>query len=102
MRLACITKCSPRLRVVVDWGCNTPEGLTEMYVRRVGDNLEFAAYTPLEVDGGEILFELDDLLFSRATGVYEGRILVGGVQRVVIRFWYTDLVIVRRVENARC
>ena len=49
-RLAVVTKCSPRLKVTMDWGCDVPTGTTELYVKRAGTNLEFAAYPALEVN----------------------------------------------------
>lgn len=102
MRLAVIKKCAPQLKITVFWDCGKPSGTTELYVRRVGENMEFAAYPALEVNGGEILFQFDDLLFIQPVGVFEGRLLVGGIEQAKVRFWYTNATRVLSTGNARC
>lgn len=72
-----ISRCAPRVKVTMGWGCDEPLGSITMYMKRVGEPAEFAAYPPISVEGSELLFQFDELLFSRLPGRYEGRLTVG-------------------------
>lgn len=95
-----ISKARPRVKITVRWGFGEPQGEILLFLRRAGDNLEFAAYPPLEVNGGELLFQFDDMLFARKYGRYEGRFTVGGRTRTTIHLEYVDDERIISAENA--
>lgn len=99
MRRKIINRENPRLRVVMDWGSSRPLGMIALFVRRVGDVADFAAYPPIEENGSELLFQFDELLFVRRQGRYVGRLLVGATHFVDIELEYRDRVQVLAVEN---
>lgn len=72
-----ISSCAPRVQVTMGWGCDAPQGSINLYMKRVGEPAEFAAYPPISVEGSVLLFQFDDLLFTQAAGRYEGRLVVG-------------------------
>lgn len=94
-----VNRANPRLMLHIDWGSDRPMGLMGLYVRRIGEPTDFAVYAPVDERGGEILFQFDELLFVRAQGVYEGRLMVGANQYAVVRFAYRDDVRVVYVGN---
>lgn len=70
-----------------------------MYVKRVGEPTEFAAYPPLEIKGDQLLFEFDELLFSKDTGRYAGRLTIGGEDYSTVYLEYVRPYGVTAVEN---
>lgn len=94
-----ISPCQPRVTVTMGWGCDAPEGEIALYMKRVGDPTEFASYPPISVEGSKLLFQFDDLLFTREQGRYEGRLVVGAREYARLQFEYRDTVSVIAVEN---
>lgn len=85
LHLKTITRDSPRIKIVVRWDSDEPQGQIVLLMKRVGSPSYFAEYTPLSVQGGEILFEFDELLFTQTPGRFagllkEGENVVGIVQ----------------------
>lgn len=95
-----ISRARPRIKLTIQWGFDEPQGQILLFMKRVGDQLEFAAYPPIEVNGGEVLFEFDDMLFARKYGRYEGRFTVGGVDRTRIHLEYVSDEKILSAENA--
>lgn len=94
-----ISRCAPRIMVTMGWGCDVPQGEIGLYMKRTGEPVEFAVYSPIEIEGSQLTFQFDDLLFSKKKGVYEGRLMVGATQRGKLHFMYTDDTQVLGVEN---
>lgn len=99
MRRQKINRESPRVQVTMDWGSGRPDGLITLFVRRVGDPQDFAAYPPIEENGGNLLFQFDELLFVRPQGRYAGRLVVGATEYAEVELEYRDTVRVLAVEN---
>ena len=85
-----ISRCAPRAVVNVNWGCEGPDGEIVMYVKRVGEPDEFAYYPALEVAGGKVVFQFDELLFSKPVGRFQGRILVAGALMGTVQLEYVS------------
>lgn len=94
-----ITRQHPRLYVNVEWAAE-PEGEVSLWVRRVGDAEEFAYYPALEVWGGRVMFQFDELLFAKLPGRYVGRMLVAGNEVLTVEFDYVYADKLVSVENA--
>lgn len=95
-----ISKCAPRVTVTMQWDCEgQPLGAIALYMRRVGEPMEFAAYPPIQVTGGQMLFQFDDLLFSKEPGRYEGRLKVAGQEYATIHFEYYNSYKLVSAEN---
>ena len=99
MNLVYVSKCAPRIIVQARWGCERPPGEIAMYVARVGDPGPFAAYTPLEESGEFLTFELDDLMFMRRAGRFEGDVHVGGMYFFTVNIQYENGVTFVKAEN---
>lgn len=85
-----ISRCQPRAVVNMNWGCEEPEGQITLFVKRMGDEEEFAFYPALEVTGGRIVFQFDELLFARKPGRFEGRLLLAGNEQARVQLEYVD------------
>lgn len=96
--LGTINRRDPRLEIVVDWGGEVPAGAAFLFVGRVGGP-EFAVYTPLEVRGGNYIFQFDELLFSHEEGRYYGRFVIGVTTQIVVEFEYRTNARILRVSN---
>ncbi len=96
---AIITYESPRVTVTMTWGSIVPEGEYRLFMRRVGEIEEFAYYPAIQVAGGEITFQFDNLLFSKGTGRYEGRLVVNLQEYVRMQFDYQASNKLVSVEN---
>lgn len=94
-----LTQQSPRISVIMSWGGDQPEGEFRLYVRRMGEADDFAYYPAIEVKGGEAVFQLDELLFAKGIGRYEGRLLVGIVQYAIVQIDYRATNTLIAVEN---
>lgn len=94
-----ISKCAPRVTITMQWNCEEPVGDIALYMRRVGEPMEFAAYPPIQVNGGQMLFQFDDLLFSKEPGRYEGRLKVAGQEYTSIQFEYYNSYKLVSAEN---
>lgn len=88
-----------RVKIYVAWKYPKPEGEIRLYMRRIGDVADFAYYTPLAENGGELTFEFDSLLFSREPGRYEGRLEVGNEVFGKPQFVYNNATEVVGVAN---
>lgn len=99
MRLTAISPCNPRVQVTMTWGCSAPLGQIAMYMRRVGEPGEFAAYPPIDIQGDVLTFQFDDLLFNKEQGRYRGRIVVGAKDFGVVDFDYLNQSAIVAVEN---
>lgn len=95
-----ISKGRPRIKLTIQWGYDEPQGQLLLFLRRAGDELEFAAYPPLEVNGGEITWQFDDMLFARKYGRYDGRFTVGGIDRTTLSLEYVSDEKIISAENA--
>ncbi|MES2704848.1 MAG: hypothetical protein V4649_19590 [Bacteroidota bacterium] len=94
-----VTQQLPRVSVTMSWGGPKPVGEYRLYVKRVGDIEEFAYYPAIEVKGGEAIFQLDDLLFVKGTGRYEGRLVVNTVTYATVQIEYRATNTLVSVEN---
>ena len=87
-----ISRCSPRVKVVKQWECVTPDiQPINLYLQRVGEPQEFAVYSPIDVQGGVMLFQFDELLFSKPEGRYKARLVIGSKEVDTLYFTYTNL-----------
>lgn len=94
-----ISRDSPRIKVILHWADVRPAGEILLYMRRVGEPAEFAAYPPLAVSGGELTFMFDDLLFVKKQGRYEGRLVVGAGEYGRVQVEYADTTFILGVEK---
>lgn len=85
-----ISRCKPRVTVTMGWGCDAPQGEIGLYMKRVGEPVEFAVYAPIEIMGSQLTFQFDELLFTKKQGIYEGRLMVGADTRAKLHFAYRD------------
>jgi hypothetical protein len=83
----------------MSWGGPVPEGEFRLYVRRLGENEEFAYYPAIQIAGGEITFQVDDLLFEKGTGRYEGRLVVNNQEYAKVQINYKASNTLVAVEN---
>lgn len=95
-----ISRCEPRITITMSWGCDAPPGEINLYMKRVGEPQEFAVYPPIDMQGGILTFQFDELLFQKLQGRYEGRLVVGARTYSTLHFEYRDVVKVLDVENA--
>lgn len=98
-KCATVTQEAPRITVVMSWGSDIPQGEFRLYMRRLGEQDEFAYYPAIEVKGGEIIFQLDDLLFSKGIGRYEGRLVINDVEYARLQVDYRTSNTLVAVEN---
>lgn len=94
-----ISPCSPRITVTMNWGCDAPEGEIGLYMKRAGEPVEFAVYAPIEIQGSQLTFQFDDLLFSKKQGIYQGRLMVGVDLYGTLHFNYRNDSTVVEVRN---
>lgn len=95
-----VNRNSPRIYVTMQWADSEPEGEITLWVKRVGDTEEFAYYPALEVWGGRVTFQFDELLFSKLPGRYVGRLLVAGNYKATVEIEYVSADKLLSVENA--
>lgn len=94
-----VSRDSPRLTITMRWADNPPQGQILLYMKRIGEPAEFAAYPPLAVNGSELLFQFDDLLFVKLQGRYEGRLVIGAAEYGRVQVEYTDTTQILTVEK---
>lgn len=94
-----VTQQAPRIKLAMAWANGVPVGEVRLYVRRIGETDEFAYYPALEVTGGEVLFQVDALLFAKGVGRYEGRLVVSNVEYAKIQIDYRNTDKFVSVEN---
>lgn len=94
-----VSRDSPRITVTMKWSDIQPQGQILLYMKRVGERAEFAAYPPLGVNGSELLFEFDDLLFVKKQGRYEGRLMIGPTDYGRVQVQYEDNTRILAVEK---
>lgn len=97
--LANVNRKKPRLEITINWDGQQPLGQSFLFVSRVGGP-EFAVYEPIEVQGGNYVFQFDDLLFAHREGRYMGRFVVGVVDYAMIEFDYFTHAEILEVRNA--
>lgn len=95
-----VTPCEPRIVITLGWGCDAPMGQIALYMKRLGEPAEFVAYPPIEILGGKLTFQFDDLLWTHGQGRYEGRLMVGDREIKKLQFEYYDPSNVLAVEKA--
>jgi hypothetical protein len=96
--VAKVDRNNPRIYVNMVWA-EEPEGEITLWIKRAGDDTEFAFYPALEVWGGRIMFQFDDLVFTKAPGRFIGRLLVAGNYKATIEFQYVSADKIVSVEN---
>jgi hypothetical protein len=94
-----ISRCEPRIKVTMKWGCDVPQGQIALYMKRVGEPVEFASYAPIDIQGSQLTFQFDELLFSKKQGRYEGRLMVGVDLKATLHFEYRDNSSVMEVQS---
>lgn len=94
-----ITRDSPQLQTVMQWGSQKPPGEILLRVRRVGDRADFAMYPPLQEKGSVLLFQFDELLFQQKQGRFQGRLFIGPEYFGEIQFEYSDTASLVTVEK---
>lgn len=94
-----VSKENPRIRVNMSFA-SEPEGGISLYMKRAGEAAEFAVYFPLEVKGGEVTFQLDDLVWVRTQGRYVGRLTVGEITYGTLDIEWKDQTVMLSAENA--
>ena len=94
-----VDPCNPRIKITLGWGCNTDAGLINLYMRRAGSPADFAVYPPLSVNGGELVFQFDDLLWVQAQGRFEGKLIIGAREIRRLQFEYRTVTDVISMEN---
>lgn len=99
LKCARITQESPRIVVTMSWGADIPEGEFRLYVRRYGENEDFAYYPAIDIAGGEITFQLDNLLFDKGVGRYEGRLIINTEVYATLQIDYRNSNTLVSVEN---
>lgn len=93
-----ISRDNPRIIIVMQWSDIPPPGEILLYMKRMGEPAEFAAYPPLQVKGSELTFQFDDLLFIKKQGRYEGRLVIGAGEYGRIQVQYSDPTHILTVE----
>jgi hypothetical protein len=93
-----VDRNNPRIYVNMQWA-EEPAGVITLWVRRMGEPDEFAYYPALEVWGGRITFQFDELVFEKLPGRFKGRLLVAGIHKADIEFDYVSADKVLSVEN---
>lgn len=94
-----INRAEPRIQMTLDACGAIPIGIANLYMRRVGDEQDFAIYAPIEISGTTYVFQFDELLFSKLQGRYKGRLLIGVVEAATIYLEYRDTLKVVDLEN---
>lgn len=61
-------------------------GPTLVYVRRVGESVDFASYAPLEEVGNRLLVAFDAQLFAMPGGRYTARLVYKGTELGEVEF----------------
>ena len=97
---AVVTQNAPRVYVTVRWDTSTPSGEARLYVKRYGETENFAYYPALEVAGGVITFQVDDLLFEKGTGRYEASLQINEVEYTKFQIDYRSNFKLLGVEKA--
>lgn len=83
-----VTRNKPLVRVAItddNLATYTDNAETALYLRRVGVKEEFVKYLSIQTFDNQVVFLLDDLFFSSADGLYEGRVVYKGVTVGYIR-----------------
>lgn len=93
-----VTRENPRITVTMQWA-EQPEGEISLWMRRVGDPVEFAYYPALQVWGNQVMFQFDELLFVKQPGRYLGRLLLAGNHIADIEVQYEATTKVVDVES---
>lgn len=94
-----VTQLAPRIKLAMAWANGVPDGEVRLYVRRIGEVDEFAYYPALEVAGGELTFQVDNLLFAKGIGRYEARLVVSNIEYTKIQIDYRNTDKFVSVEN---
>lgn len=94
-----VSPCSPRITIMLSWGCDTPDGQILLYMKRAGDASEFAAYPPVAIDGSLLTFEFDELMWVQPYGRFVGRLVVGTQEIQCLNFEYSGDVTLVGVNN---
>lgn len=63
-------------------------GDTLLYVKRVGERIEFAEYAPIEEQANKLTFVVDSLLLDKLGGRYVGRLVYKGTELGEVEFVY--------------
>lgn len=94
-----VNRAEPRIQITLATCGVRPVGVTNLYMKRVGDVQDFAVYAPLEILGDVYTFQFDELLFSKLQGRYEGRLFIGATKVATVFLEYKDITKVVAMEN---
>jgi hypothetical protein len=89
-----VSKKNPILTVYVrgmDLADIVSVGETALYIKRVGDVVEYAKYYPFEERTNQLTFAFDDVVFNRPGGRFIGRLVYKGVTVSTIEFVYDSV-----------
>lgn len=90
LQLPKVSRKQPTLRIsIVGYEhLAASEGETAIYLSRYGTNWEFLKYLALSTTDGYASFQLDELLFVEAGGIYTARFVYRGIDLGSINFEY--------------
>lgn len=66
----------------------TTIGDTLLYVKRVGERVEFAEYAPIEEQANKLTFAVDTVFLDKLGGRYVGRLVYKGTELGEVEFIY--------------
>lgn len=63
----------------------------QLYLQRVGANIDFAVYGPVKTTINTITFAFDSVLLDQPFGRYSARLTLDGVDKLTFYLQYTDI-----------
>lgn len=94
LRIGQVSIDCPRLSVPVVPRTDVIQSEVVMLIRRVGDDADFASYTPISALGNVLVFQFDALLFDGQPGRYAGTLTFGGEPYASLQFQLTTEVFI--------